>query len=217
MKKITTLIFIVFATYQSNAQELNKDNRLQFSVFSGVARATFASNPSAPSKFPALELRLGAGIIKPVSKSIEIRTRLTFGTKFKRDAFNKPGQPYLIGPPYLGLDELASNRNHYFVEIPVVVQFNLPHPKIGFSLGVNYRFFLPHNSSVDDLTNRRELGLISGITYRLNKKIDMGLDYCAGLTKIYSPSGSIDSQSFSANARNQFAQLRIDYRIKRQN
>ena len=76
------------------------------------------------------------------------------GIKVKREAFNKPGQAYTVGPPFLKLDEVASNRNHYFVEVPLLLQFNLPHLELGLRAGVNYRSFLANTKAVDFLTGR---------------------------------------------------------------
>lgn len=215
MLRVLAISASIFFCFRSEAQEPNLDKRVHYSVFAGVGRSTFVSDPAAPSKFPTLEVRLGAGLIKPIGNNIELRSRLAFGVKFKREPFNEPGQPYVIGPPFMGLDELASNRNHYFFEIPLMVQFNLPHPKLGFSLGGNYRHFLPHNESVDFLTNRREIGIILGASYRLNNRLDVGLDYYFGLSKIYSSSGLIDNQEFTLDAYNQFGQIRFEYYLTR--
>jgi len=211
---VCTLFFAVILNFQGNTQNFEtNDARMRFTAVTSVGQSIFVSDPSAPSKFPTLEMRLGGGIVKPIGKKFELRSRFTFGVKFKREPFNQPGQPYIIGPPFMALDKLASNRNYYFIELPVAIQFNLPHPKLGFSLGVNYRHFLPHNESSDYSMNRREWGIISGISYHLNNKLHVGLDYYFGLTKIFSSAGLIDNQDFTMDTRNQFFQLRFEYEL----
>lgn len=79
-----------------------------------------------------------------MTKDIQLKSGLAFGVKVKREAFNSSNL-VIIGPPFMELDEFASNRNHYFMEIPLILQYNLPHPKIGLSLGISYRFFFPNN------------------------------------------------------------------------
>ena len=213
LRTLTIIILISYCGYAQSQDSNGSSKKIRFTAFASGGRSIFFTNPSAPSKFPTLELRLGAGIIKPLGKNVELRSRLSFGAKFKREAINRPGQPYIIGPPFTPLDELASNRNYYFIEIPLAIQFNLPHPKIGLSFGLNYRFFLPHNKSVDFLANRRELGILPGITYRLSDKVHIGFDYCFGLTKIFSAAGQVDNKDVTINMRNQFAQIRFDYAL----
>jgi hypothetical protein len=212
---ISILFFSLIISYHGNSQNLEtNDTRLKFTAFTSIGRSIIISDPSAPSKFPALELRIGGGIIKPIGRNIELRSRLAFGIKFKREPFNVDGQPYLIGPPFYALDELSSNRNYCFIEIPLTIQANLPHPKLGLSFGLNYRHFLAYDepdSHSPYSPNRHEVGIIPGITYRANNKLHIGLDYYFGLTKTYSTGGLIDNQEFMMDAVNQFVQVRFDY------
>ena len=210
---ITTFLISALTALGQHEEVSNSNNKIKYTGIFSVGRSTFKSSTSAPSTFPTLELRMGAGISKPLGKVIELRSRLAFGVKFKREAYNKPGQPYVIGPPFLELDEVASNRNHYFLEIPLVVQFNLPHPKLGFNMGVNYRFFFPYNKDVDFLTNKSDVGIITGISYRGFDRLEIGFDYYFGITKLYSSSGTVDTTEFTFNTRNQFAQIRIEYAL----
>ncbi|HPH45579.1 MAG TPA: hypothetical protein PLJ60_11145 [Chryseolinea sp.] len=218
MKHLTILVAFLLSTLivlgQSEKGYLS-NNKIIYTGFFSVGRSTFKSSLSAPSAFPTLELRMGAGISKSLGEIIELRSRLAFGVKFKREAYNKPGQSYVIGPPFMELDEVSSSRNHYFLEIPLVIQFNLPHPKLGFNIGANYRFFLPNNSDVDFLTNRSDLGIITGLTYRGFGRLEIGMDYYFGITKLYSSAGTIDTTEFELNTRNQFAQIRIEYALRK--
>jgi hypothetical protein len=79
---------------------------------------------------------------------------------------------------------------------------------------MNYRFFLPNNNDVDFLTNRGDIGILVGASYSVTKRIDLGIEYCIGLTTIYSASGTIDSSNFTLNTKNQFGQIRLEYSLK---
>lgn len=214
MKLHKVTIAFIFISHFCSAQNQDNDRKIKITAFTSVGQSTFYSNPSAPSKFPTLELRFGAGIIKPLTKNIQLKSRLTFGVKFKREAFNSSNL-VIVGPPFMELDEVASNRNHYFMEIPLILQFNLPHPKIGLSLGFNYRFFFPYNESVDFLTNKREIGILPGISYHFSPRFEVGFDYFFGLTEVYNASGTIDNQEVNIDVHNRFAQVRFSYLISK--
>ncbi len=109
MKHLTIIIALLISALTVLGQPKEGDgsnNKIRYSGFFSVGRSTFKSSVSAPSTFPTLELRMGAGISKSLGKVIELRSRLAFGVKFKREAYNKPGQPYVIGPPFMELDEV---------------------------------------------------------------------------------------------------------------
>lgn len=211
MKKLSILSVLLLVTIVTFGQK-SDDKKFTFNSFVAVGRSTFATNISAPSKFPTLEMRLGAGVVRKLNETFDLRTRLTFGVKFKREGFNNAGVA-VVGPPFMELDDLSSDRNHFFYEVPLILQANLKHPSIGFTLGVNYRRFFPNNSDVDALTARGDLGILGGANYRVNEKISIGVDYCVGLTNIIVTSGSVDSNSYTLTAKNNFGQLILEYKF----
>jgi hypothetical protein len=211
MRHACLLLLLMMYRY-SYTQDVSgsKKGTVRFNAFIGAGYSTFQTNIPAPYKFTSPEFRLGAGVSKPVSKVFEVRGRLSFGAKIKREAYNKPGQPYLVGPPFLELDEVASSRNHYFIEVPVFLQFNLPNPKIGIRVGGNYRFFFPNNKDVDFLTFRGDLGIVTGACWRMNDNISIGVDFLFGVTKVYT-SGGYAGSVFSLDTRNRFSQITFEY------
>ncbi len=74
-------------------------------------------------------------------------------------------------------------------------------------------FSFPYNKDVDFLTNKNDIGIITGISYRGFNRLEIGFDYYFGITKLYSSSGTVDSTEFTFNTRNQFAQIRIEYAL----
>jgi hypothetical protein len=194
------------------------NNKLRFTSSIGFGQSTFAFNIPAPSKFTTPEFKLGLGIIKPISKFLEVKSGISFGIKIKREPYNKlTPQGYLLvvtSPAFINTDELASKRNHYFLEIPLLFQFNFPHPKLGLRSGVNSRFWQPNNSDVDLLTARPELGILVGAYYRLNYKFNIGLDYYYGLTKMDKSSYTINtSPPFTFIMYNRFLQMNLEYKF----
>ncbi len=219
MKRVSVFacgLFLIssFCNAQEDAPD-SSDRQVRLNTFFGLGWSTFETNMAAPSKFPTLEFRLGAGVIKPLNEIFDIRARLTFGAKLKRDALNKPGKPFHVGSPFMELDEVASSRNHYFYEIPLLLYANVRHPKISLNAGANFRHYFPNNDAVDFLTARNEFGAIAGISYRVTETMSVGFEYYFGLTKIYKASGHLDSSEFSMNVRNEFAQFTFEYTFPR--
>lgn len=216
MKKIIFFYLWLCSTMvYSQTAESATGNDLQFSVLAAVGRSTFKSNPSSANSFASPEIRLGLSMTKPLSRLISVRTGFLTGVKIKTEAINKPGQNSTLGPPYSDLDELASNRSHFFLEVPLSAQVNLT-KKVGLEFGGNYRFFMPNNDNVDALTNRGDAGLIGGASYKITKQLNIGLQYYFGLSKIYTSSGLINSQEFTFDVRNEFALVRIEYLLIRE-
>lgn len=215
------LIFILILCYISSAaQHEVKGNKTKFksyALYTAMGWSQVNSSPSAPTDFPSFEFRLGPSVSIPVSSKFEISSRFLFGAKLKREAYNVDGQAYVITPPYLELDEVASSRNHYFFEIPLILQFNLQSPELSFYAGGNYRFWMPNNSDVDFLTNRGDFGVLMGISYPIADKWRVGAEYLFGITKVYSYNGTIDGTEVSATASNNTFQFFIQYRFKKTN
>lgn len=219
MKSISILTALVLVNfYCAIAQELSDipHNKLRFTATAGFGQSTFDFNIPAPSKFTTAEFRLGLGIIKPISKFFELKSGISFGVKMKREAYNTQRAQGLIvmGPPFMDADLLASKRNHYFLEIPLLLQIHFNHPKLGLRSGINSRFWQPNNSDADLLTARPELGILVGTYYMLSSKLNIGLDYYYGVTKMDKSLYVIDSAPpFTFIMYNRSLQMTLDYRF----
>lgn len=208
------LVISVFSRAQST-EPAPERQKTEFNAFVGVGGSRFVTTISAPSQFWTAEIRVGAGAIKPLNDIFEIKTRLTLGVKLKREMYNEPGTSFPIGPPFMALDEVASSRNHYFYEIPLLLQANLKHPKIALNAGPNFRHFFPDNDAVDFLTARNEIGVILGGSYRVSTALSIGVDYYFGITRVYALSGTVDSEPYQINVRNQFGEVTVEYRLRK--
>lgn len=218
MKSILTVTIIILFSYTAIAQELpsNTNRKVRLTAATGFGQSTFAFNIHSPSKFVTPEFRLSLGVIKPISNFFDLKSGISFGVKMKREAYNTQRAQGLIvmGPPFMETDLLASKRNHYFLEIPLLLQVHFNHPKLGLRSGLNSRFWQPNNSDVDLLTARPELGILVGAYYELNSKLNIGLDYYYGLTKMNNSIYVIDSsQPFTFIMYNRFLQMNLEYKF----
>ena len=208
---IITLVFLLSElACAAQIENGTQGKKLKFTGFFSVARSTFdVRNFSSSLTYPSLEFRCGGGIAKPIGKNFELKSGLYWGLKVKRKSYlSPPSQEF----PILRLDEAASSRNHFFADMPLTMQFNLPKPKIGFKAGLNSRFWAPNNKSVDVLTNKMEVGVLGGISCLIMKRISMGFEYYHGLTDIFGGSYFLNNGQLSAfHVKNQFTQLTFEH------
>jgi hypothetical protein len=209
---LTTVSFL-FISQLCLGQILNSDfnKKLRYTRALSIARSTFVVTglPSSPD-YASLELRLGAGIVKPIGKYFDFKSGVYLGLKIKRQSYFFGLSKQFTKEPWVlrALDEAASSRNHFLIDIPFALQFNPLKTKLGLRAGLNTRLWAPNNDNVDVLTARPEIGLLGGVSHKLVKALNIGFDYYHGLTDIYS--GSI-SQSGEFHVRNQFIQLTLEH------
>ncbi len=215
MKKIALILFL-FSFLSLSAQEgvTKKPKKFYYSAYLSLGRSQFGISLAAPSKFPTVESRIGATITFPVNSTFSIHSRFLFGSKFKRDPFNKPGQGYLVGPPYLNLDEVSGSRNHYFLEIPLMIQYGIPNSNFSLSAGANYKFFFADNDRVDFLTFRGDAGVLFGVNYAISTQWKAGVEYLHGLTKVYRSIGSVDGGDVDLSVTNNSLSVFVLYNFK---
>lgn len=207
MKRIFIFIYCCICSYTLGAQVIQetKPGKYYLFAFAGIGRATVETNLESPYNFSAGEFRLGIGLGRSISESFELRSRFTVGGRLKRDS-----GPYALSDSRFNtIDENTSNRNHYFIELPLLLQFNLANPRLGFRAGGNYRQYLP-TKPIDAYSSQSEFGIITGAYYRLNDRIKLGFDYYFGLTKMFNGGGFSDDEEYSLIGRNHFAQLTFE-------
>lgn len=211
---ISALFLLFYPPCIAQASNVIIEKKVRYARFFGIARSSFDVNnlPSSPS-YASLEVRLGYGIVKPIGKYFELKSGLNLGLKAKRKSyFFGPSKQFAYEPwVMLSLDEAASNRNHFFAEIPLALQFNPPRTRIGLKGGLNFRTWAPNNNSVDALTARQEIGVLGGISYNLIKRINIGVEHYYGLTDILNGSyPGNNTHLMKYQVRNQFTQITIE-------
>lgn len=208
MKQLLLFTLFLLLNLITNAQSVQNSTNssdIKFHGFAGVGRATIETNLSAPTKFPALEIKIGAGISKPLNESLELSSRLTFGSRLKR----KSNMSARHDGRFTIIDEHASNKSHYFIEIPILLQYNFSTLGLGLRAGGNFKQYLSSRSSgmVDMISGRSEFGVIGGAVYSLTDRINIGVEYHAGLTEIYKGGGTIDGRTYELRGKNHVAQF----------
>ncbi len=209
----TLVVVLVLFAFNQGTFAQSKSHPWGFGLMAAVGQGHYNMSHAGPSKFPSLEVRVGGSVEYRLADNFFVEGNANFGVRAKREPFNKPGQPYAFGAPFSSLDEVSSSRDHYFYEIPLRLVYLFPHPKIGIKAGMNYRFFFPNNDDVDFLTNRGEFGIIGGLFYRLNHKMNVGVDGYHGLTQIYSSRVQTNGYEADFIIRNQFLQAYIQYQF----
>jgi hypothetical protein len=209
-----TLFLLSFQFSLAQVSNVIPYRKFQYTRFLGIARSSFDVNgrPSSPS-YASLEVRIGVGVVKPIGKYFELKSGLNAGLKVKRESyFFGPSKQFTYEPWVMrSLDETASNRNHFFAEIPLTLQYNLPKTRIKLKSGLNFRFWAPNDDSVDVLAGRPEIGMLGGISYHLIKRINIGIEHYYGLTSILKGSYSgNNSKLIEYNVMNQFTQIVIE-------
>ncbi len=187
--------------------------KIKYSLNLSAARAILDISIPA-SNFPTLEFRLGGGVIKPIGTLFEIKTGLTFCLKVKRESYINGSVYTQPGYPFYRINEMLSTRHHAALEMPLVLQYNILQTKAGIRGGVNVRYWLPYNSSVDLLTARAEIGWVAGGTMRITPRINAIVDFYSGITKI--SNGGISSSSGGVTyfyITNKYIQLSVEYRF----
>ena len=156
---------------------------------------------------------MGVGVSKHVGK-FEFKPSVLLGLKGTKPSY-KVGQFYTQpGVPLLKLDDASSNRNHFVIEIPIVIQYNLPNPELGFRLGFDTRFWAANNRSVDVLTSKQEIGLLAGVCLNL-KHFSVGLDFYYGLSRIHGGSITYNGKFYTFDVINSYSQISIEVPLKK--
>jgi hypothetical protein len=214
------LIALVLTNHRSSSAQVSSvinPRRIQYSKFMSIARSSFDVNgfPSSPS-YSSLELRLGTGIIKPLGRYLDLKSGLNIGLKVKRNSYffgipNRFTNKQWVLP---SLDATASNQHHVFIEVPLSLTFR-PQRKLIFRSGLNFRFWLQNDANSDVLAGRPEIGILVGISYSVNSRINIGFEHYYGLSKMLIGSYYGDNlQVIRYHMRNQFTQITIERAFK---
>ncbi len=208
-------------------------NKIRLTLSAEAGQSTFAANTlKSQSKFPTTEVRLGLGVIKPLGKHFDLISGLNLGGKIKGERVYPPGSSppgisFRLSPPFNELEETVNSRNHYFFEIPLLIQYSIFDKKIGFRVGGNYRNFLPNNGYEDStgqynfgpdfLSNKKEFGILSGISVRLGESLCLKGNFYFGVTRVYSEYyAQINSfEDFPFSLRNRFWQVGLEYALQK--
>lgn len=221
MKYVFSFILILLVlcgnAQSKNALENEPLKKWSYTVFASAGVNTLYVEPRYTQKFSNTEFRLGAGIQYKIFDFLDLKSRLALGFRLKREPTD-PNPSFKTVPfPYYALDEMTSQNNYFFYEIPLVLQFNVLHDKLGLTeiglrSGVSFRHFLPiDHQGPPYLPN--DFGLLTGIQIGITKNISIGTDYYFGLLHTTKIGYSSDSGSGILEAWNRFGMVSLDYKL----
>jgi hypothetical protein len=228
--KTAAIFFLSFAFitgYTQNLRQAQHYNR-EWVVSGSWGQSQFISNAfKARSAFPTIEGRVGLAISKPFKQKVKFILSLNIGAKFKGDRMyppgsTPPGTSIRLTSPFNELEEAVNSNNHYFLEVPVVLQYSLFRERISVRAGGSIRHFVANNGYQDSsgqinygpdfFSNLDEFIIMSTVAVKIVKKICLTGSYYRGLTKIYGMSGIINQvQVESYFVRSGCWQIGIEY------
>jgi len=183
-----------------------KNSQYGFSGVLGISRAKFEVTGISTEEYPTLEVRLGGGISRSLSRRVQINTGLNICFRAKRESYLIDGNYVGKGILSLLLDETASKKNHLALEVPLSFKILLNGNRFNLSAGLMGRFWQPNDMTGDVLRSRQEIGCIAGASQRISSDLSIGIDFYVGLSSV-----PLYLNSTPYRVSNRFAQLTLGY------
>jgi len=213
--KATTLL--LFCSVVSLAQNPHKFHITEF-VSGQIAYLNYRAEVNPSRKFPTRELKLGACLIKPISKHFELLSRIGVGIKFKRLPDNRLLQlaagkeAYILRDIYFALNESLTKKDTYFIDLPVIL-----HYKINFNWGIELGFNYREYGFTDTPFIGVDYGPLLNLAYSLNR-FSIFCGYTMGLNSMYSQQGNYydendNSISYTWDAKSNSVQIGLEYNL----
>ncbi len=197
------VIFILLFLVNTHAWSQQTKKKFRFHLLVGGAYSQFRVGEVKTDPYPALEVRIGAGISGALAKRWAINSGINLGMKVKRKSLLSYGSIYKgKGVPDVRIDATASENHHYFIEIPLAIQFN-HNDRLAFYTGVLGRSWAANDSHRDFLRSQMEVGFLLGGTRDINKSLALSIDLYTTL-----------APSLYMHTRNQFGQVKLIYRLE---
>lgn len=223
MKTVSILIVLslmapIYCKAQSEVNDTSK--KIKLSLTEGIGVSYFMYDVrnlnqkihNQSYRFVTPNIRIGIAVEKPISKRLSIKTGLRIGMRIKRTSLYDEQDYYLVRPySFLDMDEKVSSSNSSFVEIPLGLQWTKKNIKIGLS--AIYRDFAVFTDARDPM----DFGIVPSFLYMFNDRISIGFEYFVGYNEIGKYSVHDDSGKYIYfDYSNRFAQLTIEYRLRKQ-
>ncbi len=216
MKYLFGLIISVLLIEKAfpQTQNIDRTTESKYSFSGGMGVAFFYYDTKViKQKFASPSFRAGIATYKKISRNLFLKYGFNLGVKLK----TTPLYTTVYALPLFKLDQTNSAKNHYFFEVPLTLQYNSK--KIGINAGVMYRSFLQFdNIKYVNYHTANDIGLIRGVSYRINSKVKIGAEYYVGLIKFYqgyvfAKSGGTGTINYEV--RNRHAMLTLDYALRK--
>lgn len=210
--KHLVITLFTLCTYLTSRGQVNQSVRLTFKLDAGISYSFLTYNFENGNKFRTPEIWIRGTLVKPLTSNLTLSTGIGVGVKKKTKPYETVTLP--VSSPYYSMmkqvDETMSSADHYFLEIPISIFYDFR--KIGFGAGVlgRHYFNTANGSQWDWLSSSYEVGIRPSVTYKIARKICVGLDYYAGLSTLFSMA-TMDSDVLKV--RNNFIGFNVSYRI----
>ena len=170
-------------------------------------------------RFASPNFRIGLMASKPISEKLALNAGLRVGLSMKRETLYEESRRTRMVRPYtfFNLDDGVSSANLYCIEIPMALQYTKGKTKI--AIGGLYRYFI---SGVPvgtvgpvGFNYGSDLGITSSLSYEINDKIGIGLEYYVG-SKVFAR-GLVHNdfgELIFYEARNRLAHITLGYKLK---
>jgi hypothetical protein len=221
---ISMVLMLIMHLQNVKAQERVKTPiAFQGIVGGGISIFNVHGIPSSPN-YSSAEGFAGARATKPIGNVFGIMSGLSLGVKFARAPyfryFTPPNGGLYTRDPGANrtLDQSTSDKNGYYLSIPLALTANV-YRSLSVYGGINGRFWW-HRShdepTLDVLGGREELGILFGATYKLIKRLNIGLEGYSGLRNIYKGSYTHPGTSklVYTSVINQYAMISLGYSLQ---
>lgn len=213
MKYLFGLIISVLLIEKAfpQTQNIDRTTESKYSFSGGMGVSFFNYDTKViEQKFASPSFRAGIATHKKISRYLFLKYGFNLGIKLKTTPLYTDYSP----SPLFKLDQTNSAKNHYFFEVPLTLNYNSK--KIGINAGVMYRSFLQFdNIKYVNYYTANAVGLIPGVSYKINNKMTIGAEYYVGLIKFYQ-GYDFDKSGGTINyvVRNHYAMLTLDYALR---
>lgn len=221
---VLLLLVLIVQLPSAKAQERVKTPiAFQGIVGGGISIFNVHGIPSSPN-YSSAEGFAGARATKPIGDVFGIMSGLSLGVKFARPPYFR-----YFTPPHGGLytrepganwtlDQSTSVKNGYYLSIPFALTANV-YRSLSVYGGISGRFWWHkrHDEPQQDvLSGREEVGILFGASYKLIKRLNIGLEGYGGLINIYNSSYTQPgtSKMIHTSVTNQYAMISLGYSLK---
>ena len=204
--RIALLLALCFIAFAVDAQTIKPTKKTSFFVTAGTGMASFLISKKNSPDFAQPDVRFGFGISRPLSKRISLYTRLNVGYRFPNP--EKARVDYTMPLPNDWLYKVPQ-REHWFFDVPVIVNYQFPQRRITIGVGALYNMIVKSGTNITFTDNRHDVGVVGRVAWRANRSFEIGSEYYMGMIKMLEsyPASSPDYVS----VRNQFAQVFVNY------
>jgi hypothetical protein len=211
--KFTPIILLVFSITFAKAQ-VNESLKLRKSLEIGLSHSFLTYNLKNLEGKNSAELKLGMKVEHDITTHFKLSGSALAGIKAKAKYYYYGIAETRELAILMAIDRTLSQRNHYFIEMPILLSYKQKGLSIGS--GVLGRHYFNNSTQADFLSGQYEVGSISRLSYQLASNLSINCDAYFGLTSIYSayflaPYPQTGGTSFKM--RNNFLSLGLSFSL----